>query len=55
MDFRGDRREALRQAFGQWVERLVDATEERMSPQRYLRPAGRAAGTRLPRGVHPLR
>ena len=40
MDFRGDRRDALRQAFGQWVERLVDATEERMSPQRYLRPPG---------------
>ena len=40
MDFRGDRRDAFRQAFGQWVERLVDATEERMSPQRYLRPPG---------------
>jgi len=40
MDFRGDRRDALRQAFGQWVERLVDATEERMSPQRYVRPPG---------------
>jgi ferredoxin-type protein NapG len=40
LDFRGDRRDAVKHAFGKWVERLVDATEERVSPQRYLRPPG---------------
>ena len=43
------------QAVGQWVERLVDATEERMVAAALPAPAGRAARTRLPRGVHPLR
>ena len=40
MDLRGDRRDAFRQVFGKWVEHLMEATEERVVAQRYLRPPG---------------
>jgi MauM/NapG family ferredoxin protein len=40
LEFRGDRRDALRSAFNQMVERMVDATEERLAPRRYVRPPG---------------
>ncbi len=36
----GNRRDALRSVFGQWVQRLVEQTEERVVQQRYLRPPG---------------
>lgn len=40
MEFRGDRRDALRSAFGDVFDRFIKATEERLAPQRYLRPPG---------------
>jgi ferredoxin-type protein NapG len=39
-DFRGDRRSFFRRAFGDAVEKLAKATEERVVQQRYVRPPG---------------
>lgn len=36
----GDRRQLFRDAFGKWVEQLVERTEERVVRQRYVRPPG---------------
>ncbi len=35
-----DRRSLLRNAFGRYVEQLMERTEERVAPRRYLRPPG---------------
>lgn len=35
-----DRRNLLRQALGTWVDRAMQATEERVAPARYHRPPG---------------
>ncbi len=41
IDFNGNRRDALRETFGRWVEHLVESAEDRMvGPQRLLRPPG---------------
>lgn len=41
MDFRGNRRDALRQTFGRWVEGMVERAEERVAgEERLLRPPG---------------
>lgn len=36
----GDRRKFFRDSFGQWVERAIASTEERMAPERWQRPPG---------------
>src|ERR1041385_8684999 len=36
----GDRRDFFRQSFGQWAERLLEKTEERIVQERYFRPPG---------------
>lgn len=36
----GDRRHFLKQSLGEWVDRMMTATEERVSDRRYLRPPG---------------
>lgn len=36
----GDRREFFRQSFGQYVEKLIERTEDRIVQQRYFRPPG---------------
>ena len=36
----GDRRDFFRQSIGQWGERLLEKTEERIVQQRYFRPPG---------------
>jgi MauM/NapG family ferredoxin protein len=34
------RRELFRRTIGSWLEQLIERTEERVSPERYLRPPG---------------
>jgi ferredoxin-type protein NapG len=36
----GDRRDFFRQSFGQWAERMLERTEERLVQQNYYRPPG---------------
>src|ERR1051326_9474978 len=36
----GDRRDFFRQSFGQWAERLLEKTEERIVRGKYFRPPG---------------
>ena len=36
----GDRRDFFRQSFGEWAERLLEKTEERIIQQKYFRPPG---------------
>lgn len=36
----GDRRDFFRQSFGQWAERMLERTEERLVQQKYFRPPG---------------
>lgn len=36
----GDRRQFFRDSFGEWVERMMAATEERLVQERYFRPPG---------------
>ncbi|HSB55773.1 MAG TPA: 4Fe-4S dicluster domain-containing protein [Gemmatimonadales bacterium] len=36
----GDRRDFFRQSFGQWAEKLLEKTEERIVQQKYFRPPG---------------
>jgi MauM/NapG family ferredoxin protein len=36
----GDRRDFFRQSFGQYVEKLIERTEERIVQQKYFRPPG---------------
>jgi ferredoxin-type protein NapG len=36
----GDRRELFRQSVGSWLERMLEQTEARVAPARYLRPPG---------------
>ena len=36
----GDRRDFFRESFGQWAERLLERTEERIVQQKYFRPPG---------------
>ncbi len=37
---RADRRELFRRTIGSWLEQLLERTEGRISPRRYLRPPG---------------
>jgi MauM/NapG family ferredoxin protein len=65
----GDRRDFFRQSFGQWAEKLLEKTEERIVQQKYFRPPGAlpemaflAACTRCgacetvcpPHAIHPV-
>jgi MauM/NapG family ferredoxin protein len=36
----GNRREFFRQSFGQWAERMLERTEERIVQRKYFRPPG---------------
>ena len=36
----GDRRQFFRKGFGKWVDRWMEATEERLVQERYFRPPG---------------
>lgn len=36
----GDRRDFFRESFGQWAERVLERTEERIVQQKYFRPPG---------------
>lgn len=36
----GTRRQLFRESLGEWLEKALAATEERMVPERYLRPPG---------------
>lgn len=36
----GDRRDFFRDSIGQWLEKALESTEERVAPQHYLRPPG---------------
>jgi MauM/NapG family ferredoxin protein len=36
----GDRRDFFRQSFGEWAERMLERTEERIVQQKYFRPPG---------------